>query len=100
MVRHIVMWQLKEEFSEEQKAEIRRGIKESLEGLVGKVPGLISCSVQTEFLPSSNVDVLLDAVVESPEAMKGYAVHPDHVAAADTKVRPFTRSRACMNYEF
>ena len=41
MVKHIILWQLKEEFSPEQKAEIRAGIKEHLEALVGKVPGLL-----------------------------------------------------------
>ena len=35
MVKHVILWQLKDEYSEEQKAEIRRGIKEGLEGLVG-----------------------------------------------------------------
>ncbi|MBR4581691.1 MAG: Dabb family protein, partial [Lachnospiraceae bacterium] len=31
--------------------------------------------------------------------LKGYAVHPDHVAVADGKVRPYTKSRVCMDYE-
>ena len=29
----------------------------------------------------------------------GYAVHPEHVAVADTYVRPFTAVRICMDYE-
>ena len=42
---------------------------------------------------------MLDASFESAEALKGYAVHPEHVAAADTKVRPYTATRACLDYE-
>ena len=33
------------------------------------------------------------------EVLKGYAKHPEHVAVADGKVRPFTVSRACLDFE-
>ena len=36
---------------------------------------------------------------ESEEALKGYAVHEAHVKVADTKVRPHTKSRVCIDYE-
>ena len=74
-------------------------IKEGLEGLKGIVPGLIEIKVQTEKLASSNADVLLDSTLESEDALKGYALHPAHVKVADTKVRPFTKSRVCIDYE-
>jgi len=32
-------------------------------------------------------------------ALKGYAVHPSHVAVANGKVRPFTQTRLCLDYE-
>ena len=98
MVKHIILWQLKDEYSEEEKKKIRQGIKEGLESLPGKVPGLRSVHVQTEYLPTSNVDVMLDAVLESEEALKGYAHHPAHVAVADSMVRPYTKLRTCMDY--
>lgn len=99
MVKHIILWQLKDEYTEEQKKEIRAGIKEGLEGLVGKVPGLLEVKVRTEFLSSSNADVMLDATLQDVESLKGYAVHPDHVAVANAKVRPYTKARVCMDYE-
>jgi Leucine-rich repeat (LRR) protein len=40
MVKHIILWQLKDELSEEEKQTVKAGIKEGLEGLAGKVPGL------------------------------------------------------------
>ena len=52
MVRHIILWQLKDEYSEERKQEIRRGMKEGLESLQGKVPGLLSITVKTDRLAS------------------------------------------------
>ena len=101
MVKHIILWKLREDLSEEQKAEIKLGIKEGLEGLSGKVPGLLDIKVQIDGrLDSSNADVMLDSTLESPEALKGYAKHPAHVAVADSKVRPYTAVRTCLDYEF
>ncbi|MCH4191511.1 MAG: Dabb family protein [Butyrivibrio sp.] len=99
MVKHIILWQLKDELTQEQKAEVRQEIKTGLENLKGKVPGLMEIHVQTQFLASSNADVMLDATLTDEAALKGYAVHPAHVAVADGKVRPYTKSRVCMDYE-
>ncbi len=99
MVKHVILWQLKDELSAEEKAEVKKGIKEGLESLAGKIPGLLDIQVQIEGLASSNVDVMLDSSFEDEASLKAYAVHPEHVAVADGKVRPFTKTRACMDYE-
>ena len=62
MVKHIILWTLNPELSEEKKQEVKRGIKDGLEGLVGKVPGLLDVKVLIDGrLASSNADVMLDA---------------------------------------
>ncbi|MBO5341528.1 MAG: Dabb family protein [Lachnospiraceae bacterium] len=99
MVKHIILWQLKDELSAEEKSTVKLGIKEGLENLAGKIPGLLDIHVQIEGLASSNADVMLDSSFENEEALKGYAVHPEHVAVADGKVRPYTKTRACLDYE-
>lgn len=99
MVKHIILWQLKDELSKEEKDKVKKEIKEGLEGLKGKVPGLIDINVIIEGLASSNADVMLDSTLESEEALKGYAVHPDHVEVADSKVRPYTKTRMCLDFE-
>lgn len=99
MVKHIILWQLKDELSAEEKAAVKAGIKEGLEGLLGKVPGLTEIKVYTDGLASSNADVMLDSTLVDEEALKGYAVHPDHVAVADGKVRPYTKTRVCLDFE-
>ncbi len=99
MVKHIILWTLKEEFSESEKENIKAGIKEGLEGLLGVVPGLVSIHVQTGRLASSNADLMLDSTFESIQALKDYAVHPAHVEVADTKVRPYTMLRSCLDFE-
>ena len=96
MVKHIILWKLK---NEHNNTEVKQGIKEGLEGLVGKISGLVKIKVQTESLSSSNADVMLYSVFESEEALKGYATHPEHVFVADTYVRPFTETRLCLDFE-
>ena len=98
MVKHIILWTLKE-MPAEEKASVKQGIKEGLEGLQGKIPGLVDIHVQTEGLASSNADVMLDSTFESEDALKAYAVHPQHVAVADGKVRPYTATRSCLDFE-
>ena len=99
MVRHVILWQLKSELGDEEKTAVKQGIKEGLEGLVGKVPGLKEVVVRTEGLASSTADLMLDTLLEDEAALKGYAVHPAHVEVATTKVRPYTKTRLCLDYE-
>ena len=97
MVKHVIVWTLKDEYSAEEKADIKKGIKDGLEGFKGKVPGLLEIKVYTEGLASSNGDLMLDSTLTDEAALKGYAVHPDHVAVADNKVRPFVKQRSCFD---
>lgn len=99
MVKHVILWTLKDEFSQEEKLSIKAGIKEGLEGLKDKIPGLIDIKVYTDGLASSNADLMLDSSFESEDALKGYATHPEHVAVANGKVRPYTASRTCLDFE-
>ena len=73
MVKHIILWQLKDEYSDAEKADIKAGIKAGLEGLAGQIPGLVEVHVNINGLPSSNADLMLDTTFESAEALKGYS---------------------------
>lgn len=96
MIKHVILWKLKESVSD--KASVKVGIKAGLEGLKGVVPGLVDIAVVMDGLAKSTADLMLDSTFESEEALKGYAVHPAHVAVADGKVRPFVETRLCLNY--
>lgn len=98
MVKHIILWQLKDELTPELKETVKKEAKQSLEGLVGQVPGLLSVQVNINGLETSNADIMLDCTLQDEESLRGYAVHPAHVAVADAKVRPFTKTRICMDY--
>ena len=98
MVKHIILWKLKEEYSEEKKAEIRAGIKEGLEGLAGQIPGMLDIHVQIERLASSNADAMLECTFEDEEALHAYAKNPLHNAVADSKIRPHIQTRLCLDF--
>lgn len=99
MVKHVILWTLKDEYSEEEKDAIKLGIKSGLEGLKGKVPGIVDIKVITAGLASSTADLMLDSTFEDAEALLGYSKHPDHVAVADSKVRPYVKIRSCLDFE-
>ncbi len=99
MVKHIILWTLKDEYSDEEKQEIKKNIKSGLEGLLGEIPNLIEIKVQTDKLPTSNADLMLDSLFSDFDALKAYAVHPSHVKVADELVRPYTAIRSCIDFE-
>ena len=57
MVHHIVMWKFKPEIAEEQKPELKKAMRENLEALVGKVPGLVTVKFVEEPIPSSTHEI-------------------------------------------
>jgi len=99
MVKHVILWTLKDELSGLEAEKIKSDIKKELEGLVGKIPGLIEMRILTDCLSSSTAELMLDSTFEDAAALKGYSVHPDHVAVANVYVRPYTAIRSCFDYE-
>ena len=99
MVKHIILWNLKDELSDEEKTKIKIEAKTNLENLVGQIPGLIDLNIQTTYYESSNVDLMLDSTFESIDALKQYSIHPKHVEMAAKYVRPYTSKRSCIDYE-
>lgn len=98
MVKHIIIWTLKE-MPEDEKTKVKEGIKSGLEGLKGVVPQIKDIKVVIDRLPSSTGDLMLDSTFESAEDLAGYSKHPAHVAVANEKVRPYTANRACLDFE-
>ena len=89
MVKHIILWTLKD-MPDEEKEAVKQGIKRELEGLQGKIAGLLKIHVQIDGLASSNADVMLDSAFADEEALKNYV--------ADGFVRPYTEIRSCFDF--
>ena len=99
MIYHVVMWNFKEEVEKSKKEELQNEMAKQLEGLVGKVPGLLSAKFVATPLPTSTHDMALVTTLEKAEDIKVYGSHPEHVAVADTYVRPYVCNRACLDFE-
>ena len=99
MIKHVIIWKMREELSIEEKNKAKADAKTALEALAGNIDGLLDITLNIDMLPSSNCDMMLDSSFESVEALAGYQKHPLHVAAADTFVRPFASQRLCADYE-
>ncbi len=99
MVKHVILWQLKDELSDAEKITVKTDAKKYLEALYGKIDGLKYIKVNINGFDTSNADMMLDSGFDSFEALKAYAVHPEHVFVADTYVRPFTKARSCLDFE-
>jgi hypothetical protein len=99
MIKHIILWQLKDELSAEERTAVKAAIQSGLEGLVGQIPGLLSAHVQIEGLASSTADLMLDSTFDCAASLKAYSTHPAHVAVANGVVRPNVKTRLCLDYE-
>ena len=75
MIKHIVMYYLKEDVDKDAAVAI---VRENLEPLVGKIPGLMRMEIRRAF---NGLDYCLYSEFESRQALSDYAVHPLHLEA-------------------
>jgi hypothetical protein len=99
MVKHIVMWQLKNSAHGNDAGLNARFIKEKLEALAGRIPGMTSIEVGLDFSRlDSSADVVLYSEFIDREALEGYQRHPEHEA-----LKPFiagaASERTLVDYE-
>ncbi len=97
MVTHIVMWNLKEGALGHSKTENALEMKQKLEGLVGKIDGLISAEVGVNYNPKG-MDVCLLSKFVDAAAQDAYQVHPLHLAVREF-VHQVIESRVVVDYE-
>jgi hypothetical protein len=99
MLKHIVMWKLKEHADGADKAANAIKIKQLLDACAGIVPGMgtFEVAVAQPGLEAT-YDVVLYSEFASKEALDAYQQHPQHIA-----LKPFMsavrESRQCMDYE-
>ena len=92
MVKHIVVYKLKEDVNKEEAVKI---IASVLEPLVGKIPGLLHMEVRRAF---QGMDYALYSEFESREDLANYASHPLHLEAK-SHFHHFIDTRVAADYE-
>ncbi|MCK9239188.1 Dabb family protein, partial [Desulfocurvus sp.] len=79
MLKHIVMWRLKDEAEGATRAENARKMQQMLEALLTKIPGVLVLEVGLNVVDGPTAsDVCLYSEFPSLEAMQAYQEHPEH----------------------
>ena len=100
MIKHIVMWKVKEHEVHGSKEEVMKRIKVQLEDLKGEIEGLEEIEVGINYNPAETAyDLALYSTFVSKEALEGYQIHPKHVEVANNLVRQVATSRVVVDYE-
>lgn len=92
MVKHIVLYTLKEGVEKAEAVEIIRSV---LEPLVGKIPGLLHLEIRQAF---NGMDYALYSEFESRQALADYTKHPLHLEAKE-HFWNFLDTRVAADYE-
>lgn len=98
MVKHIVLFQLKEELPAEVKLEAMTSFKQAIEALPAKIPFIRKVEVGLNINPAETWEIALYSEFDSLDDVKAYAVHPEHVAAAKI-LAEVKKNRSCVDYE-
>ena len=99
MIRHIVMFKLKEFASPAEKQAKLDEIKTKLEALIDKIDVLRRIEVKFNCNPAETWDLILITELDSLADVSTYANHPEHVAVAKGIIGPVKADRACVDYE-
>lgn len=97
MVKHMIIWKLND--CPEGKAARKKKIKDALEGLVGKIDGLVEMRILTDGFDSCSGDVMMDSLFEDKEALDAYQNDPLHKEVAQGVVRPSVCERLSFDFE-
>ena len=99
MIKHIVMWKLKDFAEGESKAENARKIKTLLESLKDKIKEIQHIEVGIDVLHTdTSADAALYSVFDSLEDLNAYQKHPEHAKVVQF-IRGVSAERRVIDYE-
>ena len=98
MVKHIVLFKLKNDISEAEKQAVALKFKVAIEALPEVISFIKHVEVGININPSEQWDIALYSEFNTLEEVKAYSAHPAHVAAANL-LAEVKESRSCVDYE-
>ena len=99
MIKHIVMWTLKDTAEGTDRVTNARKMKEMLEALAGLIPSLKKIEVGIDVFAASPVcDVILYSEFATRADLDAYQVHPEHLKVV-AFVKQVVASRSVVDYE-
>jgi len=98
MIRHIVLFKLKEFDSEKEKNEVLNLLKINLENLKSKIKEIQFFEVGIDVADSPNsYDIGLNSEFISMEDLEKYRIHPDHQKVVEL-LKQYTIKRVAVDY--
>jgi heme-degrading monooxygenase HmoA len=101
MIRHVVLWKVKDQAMGLGKEALAREMKSRLETLPGRVPGIRFFQVGRQALPAAletESDLVLVSDFDDLAALKAYAEHPEHLKVVDF-VKQAAAERRVVDFE-
>ncbi len=100
MFKHIVLFSLDSSAFQDEKAKKAQLeiIKKELEVLPSVIKCLTDLKVYFNENPKESYDFMLEAILPSAEKLDCYALHPEHIRIAEEFVKPYLKSRACVDF--
>ncbi len=98
MVKHLVLFKLKDEVPAAQKEAVMLAFKQAIEALPAKISVIRKIEVGLNMNPGEVWNIALYSEFDTLDDVKFYAAHPDHVAAGKL-LAEVKESRACVDYE-
>jgi hypothetical protein len=99
MIRHVVMWRLRDEAKRTAWGTIVERLQCQVESMRAIVPGLLRLEVGTNHKTvSDSADLLLYSEFESWDALQGYESHPLHDELREL-IGPVRIERRVVDYE-
>lgn len=99
MVKHIVLFKLKETLSTEEKFDVMNRFKAAIEALPAEIDVIRKVFVGLNINEAETWDICLESEFDTLDDVKLYAAHPSHVAAASI-LKDAKQDRACVDYEY
>lgn len=97
MVKHIVLFKLKDELSVDEKLAVMNEFKEAIEALPAKISVIRKIEVGLNINPDETWNMALYSEFDTMDDVRLYATHPDHVAAGKI-IAEAKESRSCVDY--
>lgn len=99
MIRHIVMWNVKEDVEGRSKLENARLIKRKMEELKDSIEEIVNLEVGINIVEGDNAkDIVLSAEFASLKDLDIYQKHPAHLEVVQF-ARKFLEERVVIDYE-
>lgn len=98
-VRHVILWSLSEDLSDEEKLDVIMIAQSTMERFKNEIPGLVKADViYKNRLDSSNCDFMFDMYFTSRVALEDFSVNPAHLEVV-ARLKPYITGRTCLDVE-